>query len=211
MKKYLTERMAIFSTASRLLQEKSFDSLTVAEICKEANLSKTTFYRLFSCKYSIAQWLIGVYAADGLDEIGRSLNWHEGLYRTACGLARHKKFLKAANQTQFMMESPQVFTQAKRKEVLFETLMDWKRVEVSERLRFQVDVYALSSSQIAAMWHSGSLVYSLEEYVELLESIVPHDLHETLDRPVAAKRNSDGASDRSANYLTRKMLDALGD
>ena len=49
-------KMRIFDALDRLAAAKSFDKISVTQICTEAGVSRATFYRHFSDKFSIPQW-----------------------------------------------------------------------------------------------------------------------------------------------------------
>lgn len=46
-------RSAIYDAFSRLIRREDFDKITVAEICREADVGKATFYRYFKDKYDV--------------------------------------------------------------------------------------------------------------------------------------------------------------
>ena len=200
---------------SALIEETTLDKMGVSAICERAGLSRATFYRLFSCKYDVLQWLISVYSEAGLDEIGRSLTWHEGLARTTKGLNLHAKLLFAANSTKQPFEAPREFTFAKRRDVLVETIKEWHHVELTPRLAFQVRSYARLSAIVASEWHRGLYPYSEDEYIDLVESIVPCDLRRLLDTPVAPEKPGSRFSlfdaQKSRNHLAKAMLNLIGE
>ena len=211
----LGNRIAIVQAMSALIEETTLDKMGVSAICERAGLSRATFYRLFSCKYDVLQWLISVYSEAGLDEIGRSLTWHEGLARTTKGLNLHAKLLFAANSTKQPFEAPREFTFAKRRDVLVETIKEWHHVELTPRLAFQVRSYARLSAIVASEWHRGLYPYSEHEYIDLVESIVPCDLRRLLDTPVAPEKPGSRFSlfdaQKPRNHLAKAMLNMIGE
>lgn len=55
-KRSQTSANAIYKTLIRLLQSKSFDSITVSSICEESNISRATFYRNFDIIEDVLVW-----------------------------------------------------------------------------------------------------------------------------------------------------------
>ena len=43
----------IFNAFNKLIQTKSFDDITVLEICQKANVSTSSFYRHYKDKYDV--------------------------------------------------------------------------------------------------------------------------------------------------------------
>ena len=54
--KQITKR-AIAESFQRLLEQRSFASITVEDISKEASISRRTFYRHFADKYELLNWI----------------------------------------------------------------------------------------------------------------------------------------------------------
>lgn len=59
---------------------KSLDQITVAEICRNAGISRQTFYRHFESKYDIPWWYSIFCRQFYLNEIGRTIDWKTGYY-----------------------------------------------------------------------------------------------------------------------------------
>ena len=183
LNKNLDEKFAILTAMSELLQETSLDALKISSICELSGVSKTTFYRLFSNKYEVVRWLLRVYSSEGLDQIGRTLTWREGLHYSISNLHKHHTFISAANRTKHALEAPQEVTCKHRQEILLETIEQYKKVEVTEKLAFQVEAWACLSTQIAAKWYREEFPYSPQQYADYLESVVPSELYLLLNKP----------------------------
>ena len=210
MNQNLENRIAIIRAIAELLKSRPLDEISVTDISGLAHISRATFYRHFPSKYDALRWVISIYSGVGIDEIGRTLSWHEGLECTTAGLSKHENMLFAVNRSNQPMELPKVFVYAKRRDTILATLREWRSVEVSEKLLFQAQAYARLSSIIASEWHSGLYSYSLEEYILYLESIVPRDLHDLMDGPAPLDCPAEThvvRATRSYNQLAKAMLD----
>lgn len=210
--KNLINRIGIIRSMSELLQNTTLDKVSIDEICQNAGLSKATFYRQFSSKYDATQWVIRTYSSAGIDEIGRSLTWHEGLYRTTHGLDQHVGLLYAANQTKQIFEAPRKYSIDYRSSNIIETVVEWHHLELTSLLSFQIEAWSKLSSWLASEWHQGALRYEESEYLELLESVIPRELYDVLDKPVYPESEGvpdfDISTDTPLNlqYIKQKRL-----
>lgn len=70
------------STKMKILHavNKSLDQITVSEICRNAGISRQTFYRHFESKYDIPWWYSIFCRQFYLNEIGRTIDWKTGYY-----------------------------------------------------------------------------------------------------------------------------------
>ena len=206
----LSAKLAVLDAMTKLVHECPYDEIKIKDICDVAYISKATFYRLFESKYDIATWILRLYSEIGLDEIGRTLTWHEGLSVSVYGLHSYRDFLKAANETKFNDSAPAFVTFEHRKESLIETIECYKGIAVQGRLLFQVETWAKLSTYIASLWHSNRLPYSPEEYMDYLESVIPRQLFEILNSPVSPKPmkilNSDVDGILKTTYLHEYVL-----
>ena len=50
---------ALITTFSDLLETKSFDNITIQDLCEKANVRRSTFYRHFNDKYDLLNHIVG--------------------------------------------------------------------------------------------------------------------------------------------------------
>lgn len=74
-------RANILQILFRLLDEAPYASINVSSICKVANISRSTFYRLFSSKYDVFNWFMRATLRSSFSQIGRFFSWSDGLIR----------------------------------------------------------------------------------------------------------------------------------
>lgn len=53
------EQKALITTFSDLLETKSFDNITIQDLCEKANVRRSTFYRHFNDKYDLLNHIVG--------------------------------------------------------------------------------------------------------------------------------------------------------
>ena len=52
-------KKALITTFSDLLETKSFDNITIQDLCEKANVRRSTFYRHFNNKYDLLNHIVG--------------------------------------------------------------------------------------------------------------------------------------------------------
>lgn len=94
MKKANNTRIIIASTLNELLKEKSIGEVSVVEICRKSNISRTTFYKYFKDIYDIHEWLWKYYLADYMTNIYVKYGWYDGLVNFLSVMAEHKELFQ---------------------------------------------------------------------------------------------------------------------
>ena len=173
----------IFDALDELVAQKSFDKVSVTEICTAANVSRATFYRHFSDKYSIPQWYMDLAYSQGTNEIGRTLSWREGYYITEARFAQHRGFFQRAAQSNDY-NAVDNYAPRERKKVLTETLVKYHGKALTERMKFQIDATVELECHLLPRWHYGEYNVTLEEICSWMTEIVPRELFKVLNTPI---------------------------
>jgi AcrR family transcriptional regulator len=173
-------RTRILLSTEDLMQQISLDKLSVKEICKRTGVSRQTFYQHFKDKYDVAQWYWSELAEEYLKETGRTLNWYEGnLHMLEEFAARSSFFLNSFRSDNY--NSCREFGYRRRIAFLQETVVDYRGLILTEILKFQIDFFANAESRSIVTWMKNGMDRSPEQMAHLLESCVPHTLHDALD------------------------------
>ncbi len=173
----------IFEAFENLLQSKRFDSISVSMICKEAGVSRATFYYHFKDKFDISQWHYGLVAETFLFQTGRTLTWLQANYLNTTEFAKHETVYREC----FNMNGYEsLFEHAKRRriETLRETIVDFRHEKLDAELEFQI--VALADAEVGGVthWFESYMPYSVMELCLYLDSIVPRRLYNLLNDPV---------------------------
>ena len=112
---------------------KSLDQITVAEICRNAGISRQTFYRHFESKYDIPWWYSIFCRQFYLNEIGRTIDWKTGYYHHLRLIAQERDFFRESIQYSINTPFGQTIMPENRKSVLFDTLENYRHVEVNDK------------------------------------------------------------------------------
>ena len=167
----------------RLCIDTAFSRISTEAIAKEANVGRSTFYRYFSDKNEVVQWLSLLCYANGLDQIGRSLNWFEGHLNTTRGFRQFKYLLTAASKsTEYGGGVP--FFIRHRQQNITETIVDFQKLELTTLLAIQIEALPYAEQLIGNNYHKGIYDISIREYCDTMISLVPRELFDALNNPV---------------------------
>lgn len=176
-------KMAVVNAFESLLGRKSFDDISVGQICKEAGIARATFYYHFKDKYDISQWHYGSVAEKFLFQTGRTLTWLQANYLNTMEFAKHETLYRWC----FNMDGYEsLFEHAKRRrvETLRETILDYKHEKLDPELGFQI--IALADAEVGGVthWFADGMPYDVKTLCLFLDSIVPRRLYKMLNEPV---------------------------
>lgn len=124
--------------------------------------------------------------SQGVDEIGRSLSWYEGYYRSEVGFAWYKDFYTHASKTNDLNSIDYTAPQF-RKETLVETITKYHHRKMTPKLEFEVEaLVAMEVAMLPWLQVNGREV-SIEEKCRWMIDIVPRELFELLNTPVMSQ------------------------
>ncbi|MDR1713672.1 MAG: TetR/AcrR family transcriptional regulator [Coriobacteriales bacterium] len=176
-------KLRIAQALNELCQATPFARLPIDMIAAQAGVSRSSFYHHFADKNAVVLWLTEQFYANGIDQTGRTLTWFEGHLNTTRGMQRYKTlFLSAAENNEFSAGMP--FFARHRVATLKETITQWKHLELTDRLNFQIEALPHAEMVMSNKYESGELNVTLKQFCDLMVSLVPHDLYEALKDPV---------------------------
>lgn len=85
----LDTKNRIIACTNQLLKKKPISKITVSEICKKINISRSTFYTHFSDVYDIYNWEWHFYLKKYLSNIGKEYDYQEGNRRLFVFMSEH--------------------------------------------------------------------------------------------------------------------------
>ncbi len=180
----MKSRIRLFAALEELLQTKPIDEIPIREICTKAGVSKSTFYTYFEDKYDIARWYSLLAHEVGAGQIGRTLTWREGHAKTTSALMKKITMLNKAVRSQDA-GSINPFMQRWREQRMKETLVKYRHETLTKKLSYQITALAAAETKISnEYFNSNDDTRSIEEFVDIMMSIVPRDLYAALERPI---------------------------
>lgn len=88
--------------------------------------------------------------------------------------------------------APPPFFMRHRREVILETLRDYRRVPLTDELLFQIEASIHSEAHMISEFQKGAYEHlSIERFGELMVSIIPKTLHDALEIPASERANAD--------------------
>lgn len=171
--------LKILDATERLAREHSLDEITVANITREAGISRQAFYNHFKDKYNIAQWYWDYCARLFLERSGKSLSWFDANLGSLNLLSEHATFLKSMLQSDDY-NSPLNYGRRRRIELLTEAVRQKAPEALDEELLFEIEFFADAESRAIASWMLHDMPIPTERLARYLEDCVPPRLHELL-------------------------------
>lgn len=155
-----------------LVQNYSFDCITIDMILKKSEVSKSTFYRYFHDKYE----LMDLYYRDSLNKIFKNadnLSWFDTTYLIIEFLNKHETFFKNIFKTEGQNS---FFNFLSEYTVLF-CKNTYIRNKGSEDLSFEesaaIELYCYGSVAITKKWVCSGMPQSPKELAELFDKCIP--------------------------------------
>ena len=178
----MLSRIKVFSALEELLLAEELDAITVRQICEVAGVGRTTFYTYFRDKYDIVLWYTGLVNETGFGQVGRTLTWKEGNLRTCKGILAKVDMLNKAGHSDDR-NSINPYWKRLRINTMEETLEKYKGVKVDTNLHYQVMACAAAQTDLGLDYFNDPDRCPLEEFVDILVQVVPHDLYVLLEEP----------------------------
>ena len=177
-------KMSVVDAMDELMRTTPIDRLSVSKICEVSGISRATFYRYFTDKFSVVQWLWKFVMAQGANEIGRTLSFYDGYHASEVLILEryYDFFANSAKSNDY--NSLDRFAPRLRKEVFERTITKHYNLEFTEHLRFMVYVTAEMETSLFPMWHYGEIDCTIEEVCQWMTECVPRELFDLLNEPL---------------------------
>ncbi|MGE4274281.1 MAG: TetR/AcrR family transcriptional regulator C-terminal domain-containing protein [Desulfitobacterium sp.] len=196
MKKYHEVQWRIFHALGYLLEKSNLDHLSIKQLCEESHVSRQTFYRYFQDKYSVVTWHFELLTEDTLQEVGRTLTWLQAHIKLFTELNKEKVIYSHATDSEDY-NAIRRYAYRHSIEIYTTTLIEYKKIQPTAHLLFQIDAAALISSELTFRWGQRGMKESPEELAVLIDSVLPQELKDIFERDLM----------QSSQYFTRSERD----
>lgn len=180
-------RMQILEAINDLLKENSVEEINISMICKQANISRPTFYRYFTDKYNAINWYHYVYARRFLYQVGRTMTWHEATVIMFQHVVEERTFYERAFGQVESNEDLKHFNDQVNVENQLETIK-LNGIELTDELEYEVRFWARSVNVAIAAWIKSGFPWTPEQFAHFLDHCRPSGLQHAMDEPVLRRR-----------------------
>lgn len=186
-----TAKSRLIEATEKIVRSGSVEELRIGDICKLAGVSRTTFYHHFESKYDALNECI-LSSCSALEEIGRTLTWHEGIYAHASYHLSNRDFLEKAHAIQLSGEAFNEVCANHFSEVWQRTIVEYNKMQLTEELRFQITFWAITNAYAFARLFS-QVGLDAQRIADSLDHCRPKELTDAMDLPVLARRRTKDA------------------
>ncbi|MGV8083363.1 MAG: TetR/AcrR family transcriptional regulator [Coriobacteriia bacterium] len=183
-------RMKVVKALHELMRQKTYQHITINEICKQSDLSRQTFYRYFNDKLDIANWYWSIRAAKTLGQIGRTLTWHEGRLCLAEFCEKERDFLVAALLKNEEYNALGNYSIRFVEEGYRRTITEINHKELTPLLDFQLRFWVYGASLFTRKWIIDGADTPAAEFTAYLDTCLPEELRHLMDDPVLERRDA---------------------
>lgn len=173
-------KLRILKATVQLAKDKGFDNVSVVEICKEASVSKQTFYRLFADKYDIAVWYTQCCTEGTCRLIGTRTGWRDGY-------AAFARIVSLRSNIHKSLASKKDFNSVLNTSVRT-SIDDAIKVyrlrhnsDPDDLLFFQIKYFFTIASYSMHDWIQQENAQNPDRYVEKILSMIPSELYKALN------------------------------
>ena len=159
----------------------TYDEMTTSQICKMANVSRSTFYRHFEEKLEAVQWGMRRVSLVGIGSIGRTLDWHEGVTMTLEATKRLAPFFKAGGK--WANKCYPIVTESFMRyhmDMFSTTITIYKRERLDEGLEAVLRFWVFSLTESLNWWRLNDFAPPVEEMTEYIIRAVPQEIYDLL-------------------------------
>ncbi|AGA69131.1 transcriptional regulator [Desulfitobacterium dichloroeliminans LMG P-21439] len=193
MKEYHEVQWRIFHTLGYLLEKSNLEHISIKQLCEASHVSRQTFYRYFSDKYAVVTWHFDFLAKDTLHEVGRTLTWLEAHIKLFTELYKERAIYAHVSDSEDY-NAVRRYAYRHSIDIYTKTLIDYKKIQPTTTLLFQIDAAALIASELTFRWGQRGMEESPKELAILVDSVLPEELKDVFERGICFHKQADPLS-----------------
>lgn len=172
-------KYTLSDAAKHLMQTEDLEKISVAAICRQAGVSRQSFYRNFQDKFDLVNWCFEKLAEKSFKQMGVSCTLKEGLVMKFTFLQKEKAFFTQAFKSDDVNSL---------KEYDYQCILQFYTDKIENKLKHKMDrqtaftlkMYCAGSITMTVDWVNKGMKTSPEEMADLLVGALPHSLEELL-------------------------------
>lgn len=173
-------KLMIARCLRKRLKNEYLDQIKVSDLCRDAGISRTTFYMYFKDVFSIPEWYWNYGCRTIMSKIGQEYSWTEGHCRTYAYIQSNKVIgpavtLKRNNWQEFE------FTAAESESIHRENLERKAGRKLTQKEEKQLHYFSYAAASITHKWKVEGALESPEEMAEILTAITPQFILDLLN------------------------------
>lgn len=184
-------RMQIVEALQDLARSMPFEEVAVTTVCREAGISRATFYRYFQDKYEVVQWLWNVPGEVILKQCGVTLGWYESNLEMLRFFTGYRDLFTSALKSDADYNSVLNHGHRRRAQYLADAIRARDPALLTKDVEFQIEFFVLAESQVIGRWAIDGMPETPEALARHIEQCVPPQLHELICEGLAQGEGSD--------------------
>ena len=178
--------LSVVEALDALMRTTSIDRVKVTELCRDAGISRATFYENFQDVYAVATWMWDHLMQTSLYQAGLTLSCHDAHLRKFEALQQHRDFFVNAMR---IVDYPSICQHGGRRMAdhmehvfLTKTGRDYTPDEA-----LQMEFFVTGAKHMTRHWVERGMVEPPQQMARLFSSFVPAFMLECLE-PTEASR-----------------------
>lgn len=185
-------KMAIVHAIAVLSADMPLSGIRIDAICREAGVSRTTFYRLFDNKYEAVSWYHGLLQHGSAQQVGKTLTFHEASVIMNQRIYEDRDLYRRL----YARFDQELFSLGARlnAEIYRAAVNTVPGGHVDEMLEAEIVYWSESVFRIIQKWAGADFAYTPEMVTAIMDDVRPRLLGQTLDGQVLSQRAGAGKS-----------------
>lgn len=179
--------MRIVEGLEQCLEECPLDHVRIEQLCERAQVSRSTFYRYFTSKYDVPEWLFAFKAQEHSRALGVTMGWRDSNERVLGALLDRRLLFSHAMHTRGV-SSFKSFAARDLTANLSHALFECHYVKKTPALSFQIEYTGLTIPHMVCSWFALDMPYPPEVLLDYLDAIVPEPLYQLVENLVNQPR-----------------------
>lgn len=178
-------RQHIINSLLRLSCSRPLVAISVTDVCREAKISRQTFYSYFKDKYDVAQYYLQQLLKDNFSRLGTEIGWLEAYGNEFANIESALRQYPNALTNLFNNPSDynSVVNSASRTaaEDFRECFQKRYGSQPKGLVAFQINAFAREASLVSTDWIKSNCAIPAEDFTAMFITLIPHALFDALD------------------------------